>query len=157
MSRIISSSATSSTSLMVASAFSENSLATTTSLGSGMFTLVIKSLAFSSKSASYKDLPTGKPAAAKKVLAMPPPTIIWSHFSDKANSTSSLLETLEPPTIATNGLAGWAKAFSNASNSAANKGPAQATGAKRATPWVEAWARWAVPKASMTNTSQSAA
>ena len=33
---------------------------------------------------------------------------------------------------------------------AARSGPAQATGAKRATPWVEAWARCAAPKASIT-------
>ena len=52
--------------------------------------------------------------------------------------------------MATTGRAGLAIDFSKASNSAANKGPAQATGAKRATPWVEACARCAVPKASIT-------
>jgi hypothetical protein len=36
-----------------------------------------------------------------------------------------LVETLEPPTIATNGRAGFFKALPKASNSAANKGPAQ--------------------------------
>ena len=44
-----------------------------------------------------------------------------------------------------------------ASSSAASSGPAQATLANLATPWVEPWARCAVPKASITNTSHSAA
>ena len=88
---------------------------------------------------------------------MPPPTISWSHFSERALSTSSLVETLEPPTIAAMGRFGVASACSRASSSAASSGPAQAVGAKRATPWVEAWARWAVPKASITKTSHSAA
>ncbi|MNF43472.1 hypothetical protein D3C85_867250 [compost metagenome] len=55
------------------------------------------------------------------------------------------------------GLAGLPSALPRASSSAASKGPAQATRANLATPWVEPWARWAVPKASMTNTSQRAA
>ena len=69
----------------------------------------------------------------------------------------NFVETLEPPTIATIGLAGLANAFSSASSSAASSGPAQATGANLATPCVDAWARCAVPKASITNTSHSAA
>ena len=88
---------------------------------------------------------------------MPPPTISWSHLSASAVSTSNLVETFEPPTIAAMGRAGFARAFSKASNSWASSGPAQALGAKRATPWVEACARWAVPKASMTKISHSAA
>ncbi|MNT54665.1 hypothetical protein D3C72_1918420 [compost metagenome] len=59
--------------------------------------------------------------------------------------------------MATIGDSGVLSARPSASNSAASKGPAAATGAKRATPSVEASARCAVPKASMTNTSQSAA
>ena len=35
--------------------------------------------------------------------------------------------------------------------------PAQAIGANLAIPWVDPWARWAVPNASMTNTSHSLA
>ena len=68
-----------------------------------------------------------------------------------------MVETLEPATIATSGRAGFASARSSASSSATSSGPAQATGANRATPWVLASARCAVPKASMTNTSHSAA
>ena len=69
----------------------------------------------------------------------------------------SLVETLEPPTIATSGRAGCCSARSSASSSPTSSGPAQATGAKRATPCVLASARCAVPKASITNTSHSAA
>jgi len=68
-----------------------------------------------------------------------------------------LVDTLEPPTMATIGRAGLARALSRASSSSVSRMPAQATGAYLATPWVEASARCAVPKASMTNTSQSAA
>src|SRR5690606_39591290 len=100
--------------------------------------------AVSTNSASYRDLPTGRPAAARKVLAIPPPTMSWSHFSDRALSTSSLVDTLEPATMAAMGLAGLSSARASASSSAASSGPAQATGANLATPCVEPCARWAV-------------
>ena len=57
--------------------------------------------------------------------------------------------------MAISGRAGSSSAAASASSSATSSGPAQAMGAKRATPWVEAWARCALPKASMTKTSQS--
>ena len=69
----------------------------------------------------------------------------------------SLVETFEPPTIATSGLAGRSSAWPSASSSRARSGPAHAIGACFATAWVEAWARWAVPKASIAKMSQSAA
>ena len=53
------------------------------------------------------------------------------------------------------GRAGLSRAFAKASSSFANNGPAQAIVEYFATPCVEAWARWAVPNASITNTSQS--
>ena len=59
--------------------------------------------------------------------------------------------------MATIGRAGLASALCRASSSSVSSMPAQATGANLATPWVEASARWAVPKASMTKTSHSAA
>ena len=68
----------------------------------------------------------------------------------KVSRTSSLVETFAPPTMAVMGRAGALKARSNASSSPASNGPAQATGANFATPWVEACARWAVANASMT-------
>ena len=108
-------------------------------------------------SGSCSDLPTATPVAARKVLAMPPPTTSWSTFAIRLSRTSSLVETFEPPTIATSGRFGFSSARSSASSSAASSGPAQATGAASATPCVLASARCAVPKASITNTSQSAA
>src|SRR5690606_12583682 len=87
----------------------------------------------------------------------PPPTISWSTLPTRLVSSSSLVETLLPATMASSGRAGLASALSSASSSAISSGPPAATGAKRITPWVEAWARCAVPKASMTNTSHSAA
>ena len=50
------------------------------------------------------------------------------------SSTVSFVDTLEPPTIATNGRAGLSKALASAFNSALNNGPAHATGANSATP-----------------------
>jgi len=63
---------------------------------------------------------------------------------------ASLEDTLAPPTIATSGRFGFCSAFDRASISAPIRMPAQATGAKRAMPWVVASARCAVPKASFT-------
>ncbi len=88
---------------------------------------------------------------------MPPPTISWSQMPARLFSTSSLVETLEPATIAAIGRAGLPSALPSASSSAASSGPAAATLANLATPWVDPSARWAVPKASITNTSHSAA
>ena len=88
---------------------------------------------------------------------MPPPTISESQVWLSEFSTSSLVDTLEPATMATIGRAGLSSALPRASSSAASSGPAQATLANLATPWVEPSARCAVPKASITNTSHSAA
>ena len=81
---------------------------------------------------------------------MPPPTISWSTFSASAPRIVSLVDTFDPPTIATSGRAGLTSAFESASISAAISGPAQATGANRAMPCVVASARCAVPNASFT-------
>ena len=78
-------------------------------------------------------------------------------MSESDVNTSNLVETLEPATIATIGVSGVFNARPSASSSAANNGPAAATFAQRATPSVDASARCAVPKASITYTSQSAA
>ena len=45
----------------------------------------------------------GRPAANMKVLAMPPPTISWSTLSARESRMVSLVETLEPATMATIG------------------------------------------------------
>ncbi|MNE71988.1 hypothetical protein D3C80_1678980 [compost metagenome] len=81
---------------------------------------------------------------------MPPPTIRLSTLSASDFRMVSLVETLEPATIATSGRAGWPSALPSASISAASSGPAQAMGAYLAMPCVVASARWAVPNASLT-------
>ena len=81
---------------------------------------------------------------------MPPPTISWSTFAASDFRMVSLVETLEPATIATSGRAGLPSALPSASSSAAISGPAQAIGANFAMPWVVASARCAVPNASFT-------
>ena len=77
-----------------------------------------------------------------------------SAIFDNESNTVNLVDTLEPPTIATSGRAGLSNALLNASNSLTSKGPAQAVGAYFATPWVLACALWAVPNASITKISQ---
>ena len=128
-SKIISSSSISAKFLTVAGVVSENSLPTTTSTNSGIVVLAAISLASPIKSASLNDLPILLPAAAMKVLAIPPPTINWSQTFNKLFKTVNLVETFEPPTIATIGRAGLSITLPKASNSAANNGPAHATGA----------------------------
>ena len=88
---------------------------------------------------------------------MPPPTISWSTLPTRLASSSSLVLTLLPATMASSGLAGASSACASASSSAISSGPPAATGAKRMTPWVDACARCAVPKASITSTSHRAA
>ena len=157
ISRISSSAAIASTAFTRASASAANDLATTTSVSTGISALSLRfaasSRATSSMFASYSDLPTSWPAAAMNVLAMPPPTIRQSTTSVSASSTVNFVDTLEPPMIATNGRAGLSSAVARASSSATNSGPAQATGAYSATPYVLACVRCAVPKASITKTS----
>ena len=83
----------------------------------------------SSISRSCRDLPTLKPCAARNVFAMPPPTIIWSTLDRSASSTVSLVDTFEPPTIASKGRAGFSSAVSSAVSSLTSNGPAHAIGA----------------------------
>ena len=62
-----------------------------------------------------------------KVLAMPPPTISWSTLPTSDCQQFSLVETLEPATIASSGRAGLSSALASASSSAISSGPPQAT------------------------------
>jgi hypothetical protein len=80
-------------------------------------------------SISHSDLPTGAPLAARKVLAIPPPTMRRSTFSSSASRMVSFEDTFEPATIATSGRFGVASARSRASSSPTSSGPAHATGA----------------------------
>ncbi len=86
------------------------------------------------KSFSYNDLPTSFPAAATKVFEIPPPTTMVSAILDNESNTVNLVDTFEPPTIATNGRAGLSNALPNASSSLTSSGPAHAVGANLATP-----------------------
>jgi len=155
MSKIISLGRTLSTGFTSASALAENAVATTTSVGMGItiwrfFDCSNRRLQMSNISGSYNDLPTFRPSAARKVLAIPPPTISWSTLANNDSSTTSLVDTFEPATMASSGRAGLSNAVSSADNSLTSSGPAQAMAAYFATPWVLASARCAVPKASMT-------
>jgi hypothetical protein len=80
-------------------------------------------------SISHSDLPTFTPVAARKVLAMPPPTMSRSTRSSSDSRMVSLVLTLEPATMATIGRWGFSSARSSASSSPTSSGPAQATGA----------------------------
>ena len=86
-------------------------------------------LASPTRSASASDLPILPPDASTNVLAMPPPTISVSTFAASVRRIVSLVETLDPATIATSGRFGCASALPSASSSAASSGPAHATGA----------------------------
>ena len=162
MSKIKSSSATSFAAFTVATASGAKVLAVTTSVGIGTAApraciAAITALAWSNKSGSARLLPILRPAANMKVLAMPPPTISWSTLAAKLCKMESLVDTLEPATIATSGRLGANRALAMASISAAKSGPAHATFANCAMPYVLASARCAVPNASCTKISHSAA
>ena len=79
--------------------------------------------------------------------------IIVSTFSNKLFITAILSETLDPPSIATNGLTGLFTASPKNFNSFWIKYPHTAVSKNSVTPTVEQWALWAVPNASFTNTS----
>ena len=75
-------------------------------------------------SASCSDLPTPTPCAARNVLAIAPPITSTSTRPTRLPSSSSLVETLAPPTIAATGRAGLPSAASSASSSACISRPA---------------------------------
>ena len=79
---------------------------------------------------------------------MPPPITSVSTRATRLPRSSSLVETLAPPTTATTGRSGSPSAFSSASSSACISRPAQ-DGSSRAIPSVEACARCAAEKASL--------
>ncbi len=87
--------------------------ATTTSVGSMRRTRLRRAsamirVAFSSWSGSTRLLPSAAPRAARKVLAMPPPTrTAWQRASSDS-STSSLPDTFAPPMTVWNGFGGLA-------------------------------------------------
>ena len=68
-----------------------------------------------------------------------------------------MVDTFDPATIASSGRCGCSSALRQRIEFGHQQRPAPAICALRITPWVEACARCAVPKASITNTSHSAA
>ena len=64
--------------------------------------------------------------------------------------TSILSETLAPPRIAANGRSGASSSFESISISRSMSRPGVGRQDLRRSPTVEAWARWAVPNASLT-------
>mmetsp|Transcript_28183 Transcript_28183/g.67189 ORF Transcript_28183/g.67189 Transcript_28183/m.67189 type:complete len:254 (-) Transcript_28183:584-1345(-) len=115
------------------------------------------SFAVSTKSSSTREVPTLKPLALRKVKTMPPPMTIFSHLSRRAFKTVIFEETLDPPTMAAMGFSPFWMAPSRYSSSLARRKPETDGWRNLVTPSVEAWARWAVPKASFTNMSKGAA
>ena len=137
-------------------AVSEKPSATTTSTGSRMSNWPRSSLAVGTHSSSTRDVPTSSPRASMNVAAMPPPTISVSTCGAMRWSTASLSDTFAPPNTAANGRAGDSNAAPSICSSRAISSPATA-GRCAVTPTVEACARCAAPKASLTNRSASEA
>ena len=89
------------------------------------------------------------PCALQNVYAIPPPITNVSTLSNKFSITPILSDTFAPPSIATNGCAGFSNAPPKNSNSFSIKNPDTA-GKYEATPVVELCALCAVPNASLT-------
>mmetsp|Transcript_8087 Transcript_8087/g.17423 ORF Transcript_8087/g.17423 Transcript_8087/m.17423 type:complete len:221 (+) Transcript_8087:273-935(+) len=129
------------TTLLLASA--EKASAMTMSLGRRMVlpsfsALAITSLAVSTKSSSTREVPTSSPLAFKKVKTIPPPMMTVSHLSRRASKTVILVETFDPPTMATIGFSPLVTAPSRYSSSLARRNP-ETDGCKNlVTPSVEA-------------------
>ena len=82
---------------------------------------------------------------------MPPPMISVSTLSSRLSMTPILSVTLAPPRMATKGRSGLVMALPRIVESPSPSGSRRPPdGRNLATPSVEAWARWAVPKASLT-------
>ena len=126
--------------LTVAAASAANSLAVTTSTGIGTSApraciASITARASPTSAGSARLLPIGRPAASRKVLAMPPPTISRSTFVARLCRIVSLVETLRAGDDRHQRPLRLRRApCVSASISAASSGPAQATGANSAMP-----------------------
>ena len=94
------------------------------------------------------------PRAFWNVYDIPPPIISVSTLSRRLFITEILEETLEPPRIATKGRTGLSTALPRKSISFSIRYPTTAVSTNFVTPTLEQCALWAVPNASLTNTSQ---
>ena len=112
-----------------ASASSLTSRATTTSVGSSTglpWPLAVSSSwrTASTCSGSNSESPISWPWAARKVKHMPPPTTRLSTRPRRLSSTSSLSETLLPPSTAVNGRSGSSSSRDSTLTSPASRRPA---------------------------------
>ena len=85
------------------------------------------SLAIPSMDSSNKDIPTSNPAALMNVLAIPPPTTIWSALVLIFFISSSFVDTFEPPMTAVYGPSYSFKALVKEAISFWSKIPAHAS------------------------------
>ncbi|MNL47216.1 hypothetical protein D3C87_1699890 [compost metagenome] len=77
-------------------------------------------------SISTSDRPTSRPWALRKVKIIPPPMTRVSTLPIRLSSTPILLETLDPPMMATKGRSGLARALPITEISLSSKKPAAA-------------------------------
>ena len=114
----------------------------------------IISRAKSNLSSSQIEAPICPPKAFLKVKVIPPPKIRLSTLPNRFIMISILEETLDPPIIAVKGRSGFFITLSTLSNSPFITYPNNLSlGKNLAITAVEAWARCAVPKASLIQTS----
>ena len=99
---------------------------------------------------SSSEAPTSWPWAARKVKHMPPPTSRVSTLSSSASITPSLSDTLAPPRTATNGRPGRLQQPVEDLDLLGQHAARPPRAGTRGGPTIEAWARWAAPKASST-------
>jgi hypothetical protein len=134
--------------------FSEGSVPITWSTGRTMdvFSRFAASRIFeasASLSSSTRLLPTSAPCALRKVYAMAPPISSASTLGSRLSMTLILSLTLAPPRMATKGFSGFFSTRPRYSISFFIRKPAAFSFTKGTIPAVEAWARCAVPNASL--------
>ena len=103
-------------------------------------------------STSTSESPVGWPAAARNVKHIPPPMSKVSTRRRRDAIVPIFSPTLAPPSTATNGRQGDSINSDSTSTSRASNRPA-ADGSRPGGPTTDAWARWAVPNASLTYSS----
>src|SRR5204863_350669 len=86
---------------------------------------------------------------------MPPPTMMASTFLVSCSRIRILSETFEPPMMAMKGLSGFVRTLPRYLISLSIRSPAADCAKYLVTPAVDEWARWAVPKASLTSRSRT--
>ena len=90
------------------------------------------------------------PCARKNEKHIAPPIRSASAVSRKRSISAILSVTFAPPSTTTSGRSGASTIERSVTTSRSSSRPATAGRRNCATPAVEAWARWAAPKASFT-------